>query len=597
MKISFSKACFLVCCILIFLLGFFYYPKWKQTSTEATISWDVAGYYVYLPALFIYNDLAQCRFKDEIIQKYRPLPAFDLVPHSSGNYVMKYSCGQALMFSPFFFVAHLVATASPKYEADGFSYPYQVSVGIGAILFAFLGLWYLRKSLLYYFSEVATGITLLAIVFASNYLDYAAINGAMTHNTLFTVYSLLLYCTIRFYKNPDYANAAMIGILIGLATLTRPTEIISALLPVFWGVAGFKEVKERFGFIKTNRNYFLLAVLLAAIIMSIQVVYWKWVSGEWLVYSYEDEGFSFLHPHLFLCSISYRSGWLVYSPVMLLALFGFLTLYLKWRKIFWPVFIFCALFTWICFSWDMWWYGGSLGQRAMVQSYPVYAFSMASIVSYFISKSFRYRLMLAIFLSFCTWYNLWLTHGCHRGGLYKAGEMTKPYFWKVFGRLKVDERVETLLDNSVLYEGAIADPVLLYENDFDSDTSANATTNDPIDGKSIYLDKDQKFSAEYLIPLPASGKKWIRASADFRIYQKEWTSWKMTQFVLRFYKKGALIQTNQVCAQRIMKDNETKTILLDARIPTQDFDKITLVFWNASGDKKIIIDNLNVICF
>jgi hypothetical protein len=244
----------------------------------------------------------------------------------------------------------------------------------------------------------------------------------------------------------------------------------------------------------------------------------------------------------------------------------------------------------------VWWYGGSLGQRAMVQSYPVYAFPMASLVSFFISIKIT-RVLLAIFLSFCTWYNLWLTHQCHLGGLYRAGEMSKAYFWKIFGTLSVDERVETLLDNTVLYEGEVKDPVLLYENNFDADTSANAIAEGAIDGKSLYLDKERRFSSEYEIPLPPPDKKWIRASAIFRIGQKEWTQWKMTQFVMRFYKEGDIFQTNQVRVYRILKDGDTKTILLDARIPEIQFDRVSVIFWNSEGDKKIIIDNLKVICF
>ena len=594
---TFSRIALLLCYLLLFSIGFFYFPKWKQPATEATISWDVSGYYMYLPAFFIYRDLKQCGFKDYVIEKYKPAPAFEMAfRHSSGNYVMKYSCGQAILLSPFFMAGHLGAAASTKYEADGFSYPYQLAIGIGALFYAFLGLWFLRKVLLKYFSEQATGITLIAIVFASNYLNYAAIDGAMSHNTLFTVYSLLLYFTTRFYQHPGYGKAAAIGALVGLAALTRPTEIISALLPVFWGVAGLKEIKERMKFIGSNRQYYLLAFVVAVFFISIQLFYWKWVSGDWLVYSYQDEGFSFFHPHVFLCSTSYRSGWLTYSPIMLLALFGFITLFLFRRKIFWPVFIFCAVFTWICFSWDVWWYGGSLGQRAMIQSYPVYAFPLASLVSYCISSNFR-RILLAVVIGFCTWYNLWLTHQCHRGGMYRAGEMTKPYFWQIFGRLKVDERVETLLDNDVLYKSEVVDPVNLYENNFNEDSSANATTENAIEGKSLYLDKEKQFSTEYTIPAPPKGKKWIRASANFRIFQKEWTSWKMTQFVMRFSKDDKRIQTNQVRVQRILKDGDTKTILLDALIPDQEFNKVSIVFWNSEGEKKVIIDNLKVVSF
>ena len=43
--------------ILWFFLGFSYYPKWEKPWSEATISWDVSGYYHYLLAIFIYKDI------------------------------------------------------------------------------------------------------------------------------------------------------------------------------------------------------------------------------------------------------------------------------------------------------------------------------------------------------------------------------------------------------------------------------------------------------------------------------------------------------------------------------------------------------------
>ncbi|MBK8444446.1 MAG: hypothetical protein IPL35_13975 [Sphingobacteriales bacterium] len=62
---------------MMFYIAFFFYPKWKQSRTEATLSWDVSGYYMYLPAIFIYKDLRHCAFGDDIIQKYYPSPAFE----------------------------------------------------------------------------------------------------------------------------------------------------------------------------------------------------------------------------------------------------------------------------------------------------------------------------------------------------------------------------------------------------------------------------------------------------------------------------------------------------------------------------------------
>ena len=65
MKSSYSL--FLVS-LLWFFLGAFYYPKWSKPGSEAAISWDVSGYYHYLPAIFIYKDLKNLSDKESAQQ-------------------------------------------------------------------------------------------------------------------------------------------------------------------------------------------------------------------------------------------------------------------------------------------------------------------------------------------------------------------------------------------------------------------------------------------------------------------------------------------------------------------------------------------------
>ncbi len=313
---KFSVIAYYIAVLFIISVHFFYYPKWLQPGT---ISWDVSGYYMYLPALFVYHDITQFKFKDEITQKYQPSPDFQQAyPHSSGNYVLKYSCGQAIQYLPFFLLANTFAS-SLGYPKDGFSLPYQFAISFGSLVICFIGLWYLRKSLLLFFDEWLTGWGLLILVLGTNYLDYSAITGAMTHNFLFTLYAVLIYATIQFYKNPSFGNAAAIGICVGWAALTRPTELISMLIPLSWGIYSLSSIKERFTFFKAHFAKLLLAVVITGLIGSIQIIYWKLVTGDFLVYSYQDQGFSWLRPHFRQGLFSYRAGWLTYTPMMLFA--------------------------------------------------------------------------------------------------------------------------------------------------------------------------------------------------------------------------------------------------------------------------------------
>ncbi|MCO6493745.1 MAG: glycosyltransferase family 39 protein, partial [Phaeodactylibacter sp.] len=193
------------------------------------------------------------------------------------------------------------------------------AISLGSVLVAIIGLWFMRRVLLRYFTDRVVAATLLILVLATNYLDYSAINGPMTHNYLFTLYALLIWLTIKFYERPAYSNALGIGLVLGLAALTRPTEIIAALIPILWGVGSRAQARERLAFFGTHWPKLALAAATVAV-GSIQLIYWKYVSGDWIVYSYQDQGFSWLSPHIRNGLFSYRAGWLMYTPAMGFAL-------------------------------------------------------------------------------------------------------------------------------------------------------------------------------------------------------------------------------------------------------------------------------------
>ncbi len=192
--------------ILWFFLGFSYYPKWEKPWSEATISWDVSGYYHYLPAIFIYKDIRQQNWMNDINQKYLPSPAYDQAfgHQNSGNKVNKYAIGQAVLFSPFFLMAHGYATLTGAYPADGYSKPYQFLIWFGSLAFSILGLVLLRRILLYYFEDNIVTLTLVALAAGTHWMEYASITNGMNHTWLFTLLCVLMLSTIRFYKYADW---------------------------------------------------------------------------------------------------------------------------------------------------------------------------------------------------------------------------------------------------------------------------------------------------------------------------------------------------------------------------------------------------------
>ncbi|HPH21334.1 MAG TPA: hypothetical protein PLE32_21240, partial [Haliscomenobacter sp.] len=474
-------------------------------------------------------------------------------------------------------------------------------IGFGSLLVAFLGLFILRRVLLKFFSDQTTAFTLILLVFGTNYLEYASITGAMSHNYLFTLYCILLSLTICFYEKPSALKAIGIGLVIGFAALVRPTEIICALIPLLWGLQTplKASLSEKLFFFKKNALLLSLAVLTCGMVGSLQLIYWKAVAGDWIVYSYQDQGFSWLRPHLFNGLLSYRSGWLLYTPMMIFALLGFKHLSKHWNALYLSLLIYTALFIYITFAWDIWWYGGSLGQRAMVQAYPVLAFPLAAFVDSALKTKiwkyiFGFIALLFIYL------NLWWTHQAHWGGLFMVEQMNRAYFWDVLGRFKEPdgESLKLLDTNEPGFYGVRKNVRELLYEDFEKDTSTALCEVPVIEGqKSGCLDANRQNLPMYSVPLATGDAGWVRASAVFRCRNKEWTVWLGAQFQLFFYNGDEILKTEQIRVYRFLNDGETKSLFFDIKLPKATFDRVGVSVWNGGGVLPLAVDQLKIEAF
>src|SRR5690606_2926291 len=164
-------------------------PALRGTQTaKHALTWDVFGYYLYLPAAVIHDDLAlkERAWLDEVMATYDPSTTlYQLVDGPDGARVIKYSSGMALAYAPWFLLAHVVAEPL-GYPADGFSAPYQYIITYGMLAWVLLGLFLFRRALLHYFSDGWTALILLLITLGTNWLHLAVLDGTLlTHPFLF----------------------------------------------------------------------------------------------------------------------------------------------------------------------------------------------------------------------------------------------------------------------------------------------------------------------------------------------------------------------------------------------------------------------------
>ncbi|RAK65226.1 hypothetical protein [Hymenobacter edaphi] len=583
-----------------FLLNTAFFPPWPRAVLPDSLTWDASGYYMYLPAAFIYQDLKQVAFLPEITRKYSPDPYQNQVFRDSlsGHQVMKYSMGLAVQSLPFFAAGHLAAKAL-GYPPDGFSRPYQAAIMIGGELVAVLGLLLTWRALRRRFGEWPTALTLVVIVLGTNYLNYAAFAPGMTHSWLFTLYAALLLLTPAFYARPSAAKALGIGVVCGLMALTRPTEILAVLLPLLWGLRPARAaLAERLGFWRQHWPKLVVAALAVAAVGSLQLFYWHHVTGRWLVYSYQDQGFDWLHPSIREGLLSYRSGWLIYSPLMLTAVLGFGALRRRRPGAFWPMLVFMVLFIYVTFAWNVA-YGG-LGARAMIQSYAVLAWPMAAGLGWVLARRWR-TAAYSVFLLLGIYFNFWLTYESYAGNhLVEPGGLSWQYLRRAVGRSAVSPDTRWLLDNGdqVLDDTERRNVRELWRNDFEQDTTAGCGR-PALQGRcSLPLDAEHPRSAVYRVPLNPAEVQWVRVKARAQVSGPRGYTDKMDRLIVRYCRGEEVLKQKDIRLQRALEEGWPREIYLDLHAPRgEDYDNVTFHFEHFGSGQRLLLDEARVEAF
>ncbi len=597
-------------------------PRWQNDPAGAVLTYDVFGYYAYLPGAFIYHDLGKVAWLENIMEKHGPFGAPDNFTPApkTGNRIIKYASGQALMYLPFFAVAH--GLAKPLgFEADGFTKPYQMAIAFGGLFAAVLGLFLTRRVLRRFFSENITSAAILALAFGTNWHHYARFDYGHTHIWLFAVYAGLLWTTIRFWENPTLARGLLIGLLVGLAGLTRPTDLVAVLLPIFWGLRSpiFGQngsLAGRLTFFKNHWKWLLAAGLTTAAIGSIQLIYWKLAAGQWVFYSYGEQGFSWLRPHLYLGIFSAKKGWLVYTPLMVFALAGFWFLKKTRPQIFWATLVFAAVNLWLVFAWDIWWYGGSFGQRAMVQIYAVLVLPLAAFLensakwlktrtlgSY--SKAFFAHAAIL----FCIFLNLFQDYQSELTGMGLDAEGNSPAFYRrMFLRFKPDLNDLKLQDSKDDYGNLPRENLkTLFETNFEEETDSTfvGIKHCASGTKAAFSDGSREFVQLASVKPPDSYRdaeaEWLRCSARFFTEEREWTAWLGSALVLEAKDAaGKTLRSAYHKPYRYLEEWRWKDLFFDLNLTRikNSVDHVDIYLWQPNRRSKTLwVDDFRVESF
>ncbi|MEO6728632.1 MAG: hypothetical protein ABIM99_01795 [Candidatus Dojkabacteria bacterium] len=378
---------------------------------------DGIGYYSYLPSIFIHKDISMKSLMDERAQKYNaPTPdSWNGINRiKNGNYLDKYTMGEAVLMLPFFIAAHVLSIVFHQ-TPNGFTLFYQLLIGFAGLFYMILGLYVVKKILEKYFSNKVIYISLTILTFGTNLFHYGTYDSIFSHTYSFFLFAAFLYFLPIWFENiSNKRNAVILGTLVGLIALVRPTNIILPLIFILLWNLNLKKSTERILLFWSHKLSIIISIFVSILVFLPQLIYWRIITGEFFSFSYKGEYFDFAHPQIGNVLFSIQRGLLFWSPLIVIGIIGLFLQRKKLKPWLLPTAAFFVLNLFIISSWWAWSYGGGFGHRAFIESYAVLSIPftalMAKIISMrnkFLRISLFILISLLVFLSIYVMINYW----------------------------------------------------------------------------------------------------------------------------------------------------------------------------------------------
>lgn len=594
--------------IVLFFLAIIVFALKIYIPQANYIAYDNYGNYLHLPAKFIYNDLEfKTDWYKQLNEKYKSTPTYyQLMQTENGSTIIRFPKGMSYIWAPAFFTGHYIAK-STGYDADGFSKPYQWALILYGAFFSVLGMYFARKILLHYFNDITTAITLLVFFAGTNIFFFMTIGNDVPHVFLFALLSALLWFTIKWHKKGDYLNSIGIGVSLGLIIAVRPSDIIMAIIPIFYQVYDKEALKRKLLLIKDNYPKILLICLIVVAIMIPQFIYYYKYSGSFFINVYNHAGstLNLSHPRFAWVLFSFRKGWLIYSPLCILSIVGLIFMYRRCKELFWPSLLFLAVNLYLIASFT------SLlgyGWRAFIQSYAVLLVPFAIVVEYVLSKKIYVKLFSTVIVSLLTTLNIHQAWQINVGIL-SGSRMTKEYYFAILGKSHINDETRKLMlverpDSAIEHipENVPSSQVQLLDLGFNENKidSLNVT---PYEGKGAFImGSNTRFSPGLKIPynnITENYYCYLRASAY--IYADSTVDYKKIQMVLT-----TITKENKQLKYKAANFSDSLNFIpgqwnklcIDYLTPEIIYgdEQIVSYLWY-TGEEKILVDNYQITAF
>ena len=579
-----------IAAIGIFFLIIIVSLVWKPDSpgeSIRTIDGDGKGYYMYLPSIFISADFGN-----------QPADYRYLLETPNGV-INRYNAGTPLLMSPFF-AATCIYYDIRGVSYDGYESGFQKMANFAALFYFLFGLYAFSKLLrIFHFKSQTIAAALVLIAVGSNLLLYTVSAPAFSHVYSFFSISFLLLFSKRFVVDHKTKHLVFASVFLGLTLLIRPFNgLIIFGLPILAG--DWSEFAEALKVLIKRPFRLFLCILLVVGIFSIQQVLWFLQTGNVVLYGYSNEGFYFDKPQIMSVLFSFRKGLFIYTPILLLGLFGLIAMFKNNRYQFYSYLIFSVILVYFISSWWIWYYGPSFGHRVFIDFYPLLFIPMAYLIESLKNRVFKYGFILVatafVLLNLLQGYQF-------KNGILSQSDMNWAKYSYVFG--KTDLRYKDAL-------GGVGDMkpfhrketiILKAKTDFDDNESLfqfSKTTYDSLTNSIVADYQGQEFNVLAEIPIDASYINGRDAFLEVELDLLELQAFSLDEPALIVFDLRDSIGNPYYYVATPLKDvplfkankwqHFTYALILPIRNKT---DKMSVYIWNRSKST-FYIDNIAV---
>jgi hypothetical protein len=307
----------------------------------------------------------------------------DRVEPATGRHINFAPLGSALLWSPFYLLAHVgvlaARAAGSAVAADGFSAPYVAAACYASWLYGGLGLLITYDALRRFggVAEADAGWAAAALLWASPLLYYMTIAPAFSHATSVLAVAALVWVTLWARGRGGQLPWIGVGALGGVCALVREQDVLFLAVPLM--LLAVDALRERRLGPAMLRGALVIAT--AVLVFVPQLLAYHAINGAYGPSRLVTRKMTYWSPHFVEVLLDPGHGLFVWAPLLLAATAALVLAATRGRDVVaLALLVALVLQAWINGSVESWSQAGAFGSRRFVGATLVFAWGLALVV-------------------------------------------------------------------------------------------------------------------------------------------------------------------------------------------------------------------------